>query len=62
MQWRINNDTGGHYKPYHRLMGHKSAATIDILALAVTFLRIVSHLKTATGMCCVSTLRAIHHF
>lgn len=42
-------------------MSNKCATAIDVLALTVTLFGTVGNLKAASGMCCVSTLWAIHH-
>lgn len=43
-------------------MGYKCAAAINILTLAVAFLRAISNLKATPSVCRMSALWAIHHF
>lgn len=61
--WRgIVNYCRRNNEPHNRFMGDKCAAAINVLALAVTFLRAISNLKAAPGVRRMSTLWAIHHF
>lgn len=60
--WRgIVNQGGSDDEAHDCFMGYKGASTVNILALAVAFLRTVSHLKATPCVSSMPTLWTIHH-